>query len=202
MSKQGRLYIKVSSIPLTEKGIDTTFDAAAYINSGDVMFVACNTDLRKARMDGYAELGVALAFRTAYGNKVIVHNRNPFLYGSINGLPGTGRTSNDMVMLSAASALRSVCNTSEVYNTDFNTIMVNTQFQYKGLINLKPDILQPLLFCQVILHDSMEHEIEPYFIEGTAWEHISSILEHPTDYTVAFYPNAFLNEMLVLTKEE
>lgn len=134
----------------------------------------------KVYEEGCTPVDVAVSIRSAYTNKVLLcpYGEAKRMYHNITRLPEVSHKGYDLVTYYASIATMQVCDFSKILPTELSEkVMLHSKFDFLGVYNPNPDLINPILYCQVILKDDTVDTFESVLKEGYEMKDIESFLD-------------------------
>lgn len=128
----------------------------------------------EAYKDKYVPLDFCMSVRSLYTNLVLeIDGKDKKLYyRNMTNVPEVIHKGYDLVMYMTGLGLMY----DVVYHQGFEEIMVKyTQFQCLGLYNMNTDLMNPIIYSQVLLSDEGVDKMKPYLKDGRRFVPISSM---------------------------
>lgn len=123
--------------------------------------------VEEALKEKYVPLDFATTIRTTFSNKVLeidAENGNHLYYENLSDIGVVIHKGYDLVMhLSSVSLMNQI----KAIDPTFIDIMVNSStIQCCGILNTAPEIINPIVYSQIIFSDECVETLSTYFKEG------------------------------------
>ena len=146
--------------------------------------------------EDYVPLDVAVTIRSAYTNKVVLcthsDSNKERCFLNLTKLPQVQEKGYDLVILYSSIAVMRMCDQSRA--REVGEVMMHSKYDFMGVLNLEPDLINPILYSHVILEDSTVEAFEPLLAEGFRLIPIADLPEHGNFKA--------MKESLIICKEE
>lgn len=144
----------------------------------------------------YVPLDVAVTIRSAYTNKVVLcthsDSNKERCFLNLTKLPQVQEKGYDLVILYSSIAVMRMCDQSRA--REVGEVMIQSKYDFMGVLNLEPGLINPILYSHVILEDSTVEAFEPLLAEGFRLIPIADLPEHGNFKA--------MKESLIICKEE
>lgn len=130
--------------------------------------------------EGYTPVDVAVSVRSVYTNKVLLcpYGEAKRVYHNITRLPEVSHKGYDLVTYYGSIAVMQVCDFNKILPTELSEkVMLHSKFDLLGVYNPNPDLINPILYCHVILKDDTVDTFESVLKDGYEMTEIAPFLD-------------------------
>lgn len=146
--------------------------------------------------EDYVPLDVAITIRSAYTNRVVLcthsDSNEERCFLNLTKIPQVPQKGYDLLMFISSIAVMKMCDQSRA--REVGEVMMHSKYDFMGILNLEPDLINPILYSHVILEDTTVEAFEPLLAEGFRLIPIADIPEHGNFKA--------MKESLIICKEE
>lgn len=132
--------------------------------------------------EDYVPLDIAITIRSAYTNKVVMCKHSDSdgerCFFNLTKIPPVHHTGYDLIMFISSIAVMKMCD--PVNAQKVTEVMMHSKFDFLGLLNLEPDLVNPIMYSHVILEDNTVEQFESLLAEGFRVISIEDIPEKGT----------------------
>lgn len=163
--------------------IKTVLDNLTYIEESEIS-------------EEYVPLDIAITIRSSYTNKVVLCTHSDSgkerCFFNLTKIPQLPQKGYDLVMFISSIAVMKMCDQTRA--REVGDVMMHSKYDFMGMLNLEPDLINPILYSHVILEDSTVEAFESLLVEGFRLIPIADLPEHGSFKA--------MKDSLIICKEE
>lgn len=130
--------------------------------------------------EDYVPLDFAITIRSTYTNKVVLcthsDSNSERCFFNLTNIPYVIHKGFDLVMFISSIAVMKMCDQTKAPLVA--NVMMKSKFDIIGLLNLDPEVFNPIVYSHVILEDDTVEVFESLLAEGFRIVPISDLPEH------------------------